>query len=484
MDTTMVYALRTTLFDTELHARWAFFFDQLGVRWMYKPVEFSADDRPYSPAFYLPRLRLWFEARSTEAESPWWWDGFAADVEVWCDECGVHQPCPKQHPAESALDRHLLGQALLLPLPFPKRWLTGPRILWETPPPHHDEGADETTDSDTSYGDDFHSRLNSAYETAAAEWIGEGFGSSPDDPVLRKSVIHYPDSDEAAERCCSCQLEPHQHPTSDLDSEQLEQVATPSCNACPGCLCERLTASGAAGGPETGRICRVDAALTEDEARRLLNGLAWKLGQELDLAPNQVNNAINREIRVRRRAEAELGQIAAGLNAVVAWLGNPASFPVPATPARSRVAAAATPVPAPRPAPDAGWTGYADLERRYGPTGGSSRIKPQATPTMPAPVWSTDPCLFDAFMRLWVRWTHGVPVSWTREECTVLADVILKGLNVEPARRGTQDKWRVFLVEARFSKWPANDLLGYVLDSINHRLSVPQVARWPCPCRD
>ena len=31
----MVYAVRTTLFDTELHARWAFFFDQLGVQWMY-----------------------------------------------------------------------------------------------------------------------------------------------------------------------------------------------------------------------------------------------------------------------------------------------------------------------------------------------------------------------------------------------------------------------------------------------------------------
>jgi hypothetical protein len=205
------------------------------------------------------------------------------------------------------------------------------------------------------------------------------------------------------------------------------------------------------------------------KARALLNGLAWKLGQELGLAPNQVNNAINREIRVRRRAEAELGQIAAGLNAVVAWLGDLASFPTPATPARSRVVPATA--PRPRPAPDAGWTGYADLERRYAPTRGSSRIKPEATPTTPAPERSTDPCLFDAFLRLWVRWTHGVPVNWTREECTVLADVILKGLNVEPVRRGTQDKWRVPVAEARFSSWPADELLGYVLDSIDHRFS-------------
>ena len=74
-------------------------------------------------------------------------------------------------------------------------------------------------------------------------------------------------------------------------------------------------------------------------------------------------------------------------------------------------------------------------------------------------------------MRLWVRWTHGVGVNWTREECTVLTDVILKGLNVEPARRGTQDKWRVRVAEARFGSWPADELLGYVLDSIDHGFS-------------
>lgn len=466
----MVYAVRTTLFDTELHARWAFFFDQLGVQWMYKPVEFSAEGRPYSPAFYLPRHRLWFEARSTEAESSWWWDGFAAEVQVWCDECGVYQPCPRGHPAEGAVGRHRLGQALLLARPFPKRWVTGPRILWETPPPRLDESGDESSFSESSYDHEFHVRLASAYETAAAAWMREGFGESPDAPVRRKSVIHYPDSDESAERCCSCHAERHQRPADDPILDRRGEETASTHDACPGCLCEHLTGSRAEQDARADRACRADTALTDSEARSLLNGLAYKLSQELGLAPNQVNIAINREIRVRRRADAELDQIAAGLNAVVAWLEDPASFPptsAPPAPYGRRAAAA----PAPRPAPDAGWTGYADLERRYAPVRGASRIKPQATPTSPAPVWSTDPCLFDAFMRLWVRWTHGVPVNWTREECTVLTDVILKGLNVEPARRGTQDKWRVTVAEARFGSWPADELLGYVLDSLDHGFS-------------
>ncbi|HTJ71319.1 MAG TPA: hypothetical protein VL551_27510 [Actinospica sp.] len=473
MDAAMVYAVRTTLFDTELHARWAFLFDQVGVPWMYKPVEFSAGDRIYSPAFYLPRFRLWFEAQSAEAEPPWWWDGFAAEVELWCDVCGVQQPCSEQHPAESTLARHLLGQALLISGPFPRHWSTGPKFLWKTTPPlRPGKSADPVTADDS---DEFHSRLGRAYETAAAEWIREGFGESPDTPVRRKSVIQYRDADEASERCCACGGQRHQRPVDDPAPTHLGEETASIHDQCPGCLCEHLTGSQGATSADNGRVCRAEAALTDSEARYLLNDFAWKLSQELDLAPNQVNVEINREIRARRRADAELGQIAAGLNTVVAWLGDLASFPTPSAPARPRVVASAAPAPAPapapRPAPDAGWTSYADLERRYAPVRGAKRIKPQATPTAPAPVWSTDPCLFDAFMRLWIRWVHGVGVNWTREECTVLTDVIVKGLNVKPARRGAQDTWKITVAEARFSSWPADELLGYVLDSIDHGFS-------------
>lgn len=41
------------LFRSRLEARWAVFFDKLGIKWLYEPQGFDVDGRPYLPDFCL-----------------------------------------------------------------------------------------------------------------------------------------------------------------------------------------------------------------------------------------------------------------------------------------------------------------------------------------------------------------------------------------------------------------------------------------------
>jgi hypothetical protein len=52
-------------FRSRLEARWAVFFDTLGVRWQYEPQGYlvGRKRRPYLPDFYLPELRWWVEVK-------------------------------------------------------------------------------------------------------------------------------------------------------------------------------------------------------------------------------------------------------------------------------------------------------------------------------------------------------------------------------------------------------------------------------------
>lgn len=43
-------------FRSRLEARWAVFFDALGLRWEYEPEGFATDAGPYLPDFFLPEL--------------------------------------------------------------------------------------------------------------------------------------------------------------------------------------------------------------------------------------------------------------------------------------------------------------------------------------------------------------------------------------------------------------------------------------------
>jgi len=54
-------------FRSRLEARWAVFFDALGVTWEYEPEGFQFDDGSrYLPDFWLPNEKLWVEVKGPE----------------------------------------------------------------------------------------------------------------------------------------------------------------------------------------------------------------------------------------------------------------------------------------------------------------------------------------------------------------------------------------------------------------------------------
>lgn len=53
-------------FRSRLEARWAVFFDALGIDWQYEPQGFMVDTRPYLPDFYLPASQTWVEVKGDE----------------------------------------------------------------------------------------------------------------------------------------------------------------------------------------------------------------------------------------------------------------------------------------------------------------------------------------------------------------------------------------------------------------------------------
>lgn len=50
-------------FRSRLEARWAVFFNHLGVPWAYEPQGYLIDGRPYLPDFWLPSLGAWAEVK-------------------------------------------------------------------------------------------------------------------------------------------------------------------------------------------------------------------------------------------------------------------------------------------------------------------------------------------------------------------------------------------------------------------------------------
>lgn len=66
----MIKAIETSYkgfrFRSRLEARFAVFFDSLGVKWEYEPEGYALDDgRCYLPDFFLPDLVCWFEIKPT-----------------------------------------------------------------------------------------------------------------------------------------------------------------------------------------------------------------------------------------------------------------------------------------------------------------------------------------------------------------------------------------------------------------------------------
>jgi hypothetical protein len=53
-------------FRSRLEARWAVFFNHLGVEWRYEPEGFDLDGQWYLPDFYLPSIDTWYEVKGQE----------------------------------------------------------------------------------------------------------------------------------------------------------------------------------------------------------------------------------------------------------------------------------------------------------------------------------------------------------------------------------------------------------------------------------
>lgn len=88
-----IAAIQTTYagcrFRSRLEARWAVFFDELGIAWTYEPQGYEVGydaTRPYLPDFYLPDLELWVEVKGDDSNIDWTLIGDA------CDGFGPHLP--------------------------------------------------------------------------------------------------------------------------------------------------------------------------------------------------------------------------------------------------------------------------------------------------------------------------------------------------------------------------------------------------------
>lgn len=73
-------------FRSRLEARWAVFFDALGIRWEYEKEGFSLPSGPYLPDFWLPEFEVWAEVKAAD---------FTYQEIILCDQLveSIRFPC-------------------------------------------------------------------------------------------------------------------------------------------------------------------------------------------------------------------------------------------------------------------------------------------------------------------------------------------------------------------------------------------------------
>ncbi|MEU5980399.1 hypothetical protein [Streptomyces sp. NPDC047315] len=328
---------------------------------MYEPRSFpAADGAMCTPAFWLPRERIWFAAE--EESAPSWWGRFTAAVsgseQVWepWNDVDVEEPVGGPR---IEVDEQWQGEVLLCLGGIPDGY-TPCRDLTGGPWHRHDLGMYASSGGspyrwtlcpwcglfgvtfwgyanrlpcrcldDGKVDNSADDRLMDAYRTAAHEVLDPG--DRPGFLVVRRALVQQEGMDLALERCTGrCrsvgdQLRAELPPGAYLD---VPEGADTLCGECPGFVCAACGQQPAAqAGAECGS-CEPPVRLTYWRARQILNERAAEAGHAARRPAREINTLINRETRVRSRDRATLADLAAGLTLVERWIADPALVPL------------------------------------------------------------------------------------------------------------------------------------------------------------
>ncbi|MFI9311458.1 hypothetical protein [Streptomyces triculaminicus] len=365
----MAYEVITAQFCRELDARWSVFFDHLEVPYVYEPESFRATDgTECTPAFWLPRERLWFVPEVESA--PPWWSRFAAAAsnqgfvwDPWADSDDEQSIDPT--PFEVA--EQWQGNALLClggipdghalsPDPikgpwhghdlgmysegdFPYQWTMCPECgsfgatFWGYAERLPCRCIDDRVRHKIANGAD--ARLLAAYRAA----MEESLGTDPTGlPVIREALVCQEGVALAAERCTrNCRSVGEQlraELPADAYTDDAVEDADALCGECPGFVCTRCGEQPAAMAGAACWLCEPLVLLTYVRARQVLNDKAAQAGHVASRSAREINTLLNRETRVRSRGHASMEQLGQALTLVDRWIADPSLVPQTGTASR------------------------------------------------------------------------------------------------------------------------------------------------------
>ncbi|MFJ1756565.1 hypothetical protein [Kitasatospora sp. NPDC088134] len=356
-------------FRSELHARWSVVLDLLEIPWAYEPAAFTAaDGHTFTPAFWLPRQRLWLDAE-TEAGLPegwldrWYRFAEACSETVYAEDDDVLRPPDWTPPTEVPEQWH--GTALLALGPIPSYSPNCPGGRWHA----HRHGGMLHVDDDpyqwvicpacgqpnaAAFGDPAElpcgcldsdddsrhavDRLGDAYFAALVEPLSSTadvarIGGWPaGHRVYRTALADRRGTAEADQRCTRTCRSLTQVLRDEAPAGAWIEAGPGDtlCGNCPGFVC---AACGERPAPADGAQCRVCdpvSLLTDDGARRRLNNLAAQLGRLFRQPLRVIHPQINRAMGVRQRGEADLEDLVVGINEAERWLADPSTLVIPA----------------------------------------------------------------------------------------------------------------------------------------------------------
>ena len=108
-------------FRSRLEARWAVFFDTLGMKWEYEPQGYTVDDECYLPDFWLPETETWVEVKGSS-------EGLRADSERLTTILDGNSPLPGMMDSHGTSGDVCHGMLFLGPVPAPSSLILHPIV--------------------------------------------------------------------------------------------------------------------------------------------------------------------------------------------------------------------------------------------------------------------------------------------------------------------------------------------------------------------